>query len=421
MAGPAKQKRRNYLNHKRHVIINAYMVESLIFVVNPGSASRKYSLFVDGIRRASIHFELVDGKVVGNLQHAGAKYTVKYDDANLGNAPHRILPLLYEHKVISETDKVTAIGIRIVAPSQRFMSDVLVTDKIIAALDKLHQETPLHITTALLEIKQLKTRFRGVPIIAISDSAFHATKPTWAWHYGVDTDLVKRMGIERYGYHGISVGSIVRYLKANDILMPKTIVCHLGSGCSVTAVEKGKSVDNTMGYSPLEGLMMATRSGSIDVSAALVIKRELGLTDNGLEQYLDKKSGLLGVSGTSDDIRQLVISESQGDERAKLALDIFVYRIQQAIGQMAASMGGVSCLVLTGTIGERSNIIRTRILSKLGFLGFECDDKINKRTFEPDDVENIATESSKPILVISTDEDTEIALRTQKFIQNESR
>lgn len=390
--------------------------KSLIFVVNPGSASRKYALYMGGLRIARLHFEIENGKVIGSLEYAGEHHLEKYDDANLANAPHRTLPLLRKYGVIKGTDDIDAIGIRIVAPSKRFTSDQLVNSAVIKALDSLAQETPLHIKTALFEIKQLRTRFPKVPIIAISDSAFHVTKPTYASHYGVDTALITKLGIERYGYHGISVGSVVRYMKKSEILMPKVIICHLGSGSSVSAVLRGKSIDNTMGYSPLEGLMMSTRSGNIDVSAAMVIKRELKLTDNGLEQYLDKQSGLLGVSGTSDDIRQLLIRESKGDSRAKLALDMFVYRIQQAIGQMAASMDGVNCLVLTGTVSERSAVIRARVLERLGHLGFEIDSTENRRVFEPSGVANIATKRSKPILIIPTDEAAEIARRTEQFV-----
>ena len=409
--------------HKRHVIIrvesysNHMATESLIFIVNPGSASRKYALFAGGKRLANLHFELVNNKVVGNLEFNNEKHSATYDDGNLANAPHRALPLLRKYKVIGEDDKIAAIGIRIVAPSRQFTQDTLITDKVEKALDSLRQDTPLHIKTALSEVKQLKIRFPGVPIVGISDSAFHVTKPDYARYYGVDTELSEKFGIERYGYHGVSVGSVVHFLKKNEMLLPKTIVCHLGSGSSVTAIEKGKSVDNTMGYSPLEGLMMSTRSGSIDLPAALVIKRELELTDNGLEQYLDKKSGLLGVSGTSDDIRQLLISEEKGDKRAKLALDIFVYQIQKAIGQMAASMNGVNCLVFTGTVGERSAPIRGRILERLEYLGFICDKKVNNDTYEPSDIADLATDSSKPILVISTDESSEIARRTEQFIK----
>lgn len=406
------------LKLKRHGIIETDIMtaEKLIFIVNPGSASRKYALFASGKVKASIHFELVDGLVVGNLEYDGGKQTVKYDDANLSNSPHRTLPLLREYKVIGDDDTISAIGLRIVAPNRRFIDDQLIDDDAVTLLDALCQKSPLHIKTALLELKQLKIRFPNVPIIAISDSAFHSTKPDKAQYYGVDTVTASKLGVERYGYHGISVGSVIKDISDGNILLPKTIVCHLGSGSSITAVQDGKSVDTTMGYSPLEGLMMSTRSGSMDISAALALKRGLHLSDAELEEYLFKKSGLLGVSGSSDDIRQLLNSEEKGDKRAKLALDIFVYRVQQAIGQMAASMNGVNCLVITGTVGVRSAIIRDRVLKNLGYLGFDCDSTLNDKTFEPTEVANLATAESKPILIISTDEAAEIARRTEKYI-----
>jgi acetate kinase len=161
---------------------------------------------------------------------------------------------------------------------------------------------------------------------------------------------------------------------------------------------------------------MSTRSGSIDVAAALAIMRELRLSDIELEQYLNKKSGLLGVSGGSDDIRQLLVAEEQGDKNAKLALQIFVYRIQQAIGQMAASLGGVDCLVFTATISERSFVIRERVLKNLGYLGYEIDKAVNEKTFEPKEVTDIAGRNSKPVLVVATDESAEIARRTEESI-----
>ncbi|HUC96761.1 MAG TPA: hypothetical protein VMR16_03825 [Candidatus Saccharimonadales bacterium] len=392
--------------------------KSIIFIVNPGSASRKYALYIDGIKKANLHFEIVDDKVVGNLEYDGNKYTEKYDDANLANAPHRTLPLLHKYKILSETDKIAAIGIRIVAPSKRFMQDELITDEIVSFLEDLSRESPLHIKTALLEIKQLRIRFPAVPIVAVSDSAFHSTKPDYARYYAIDTKLADKLEIEKYEFHGVSIRSIVDNLKKNDVLLPKTVICHLGSGCSVTAVENGRSVETTMGYSPLEGVVMATRSGSIDVSAALAIKRDLGFSPSELEEFLFRKSGLLGLSGSSDDIRKLITSESKGDARAKLALDIFVYRIQQAIGQMAASMNGVSCLVFTGTVGERSSTIRGRILARLGYLGFEVSPKTNRETFEPTGITNIANLSSKPVLVILTDEAAELAHRTEEYIKN---
>ena len=298
----------------------------------------------------------------------------------------------------------------------RFTKDELLTDEMEHAMEAVQRKAPLHVSTVLMETKQVKVHFPGTPIIIISDSAFHSTKRETAWYYGVDPELADKYEIKRYGFHGISVGSVVRCLTEQDKVSPKMIVCHLGSGSSLTAVNDSKSLDTTMGFTPLEGLMMATRSGNMDISAALAIKHALDLTDEELEQYLNKKSGLIGVSGSSNDIRQLLASEERGDKRAKLALDLLVYRIQLAIGQMAASMGGVDSIVLTGTVGERSSIIRSRILANLKYLGFECDSELNNETFEPEQATNVAAASSKPILVISTDEAAEIARRAEKYL-----
>lgn len=391
------------------------MSAKLTLVVNPGSASRKYALYSDGWQWANIAFEYVDGRVFGKIDHAGQQQSKTYNDGNLDNVANYILPLLYECRVISESDKISTIGIRVVAPSNRFTEDRLIDHETLAALKLIERTAPLHITTVLSEINHLKNAFTDVPIIAVSDSAFHITKYPWAWDYGIDTDLANRIELKRFGYHGISVSSVIRKLKENNQLPQKTIVCHLGSGSSVTAVVNGHSVDTTMGYSPLEGLMMASRSGTIDIAAAIAIKKELNLDDIGLEKYLNKQSGLLGVSGSSNDIRQLISYEENGDIKASLALRMFVYRIQQSIGQMAASMDGADCLVFTATVGERSKIIRKRILDNLSYLGFNCDAAQNDQVYEPDHIANIADQFSKPIYVISTEEVSEIARRAENI------
>jgi acetate kinase len=391
--------------------------KSLILVVNPGSSSRKYALFSSEEKLASINFEFEDGAVVSKTEYAGQKQVKKHEDLDLTTVSRYVLPILHGSKIIDENDKINVIGIRLVAPSKRLTEDELVTDEIESYLEIVQQRAPLHVRTVQQEIKQLRTYLSDTPIIVISDSAFHATKPVKAWYYGIDIELAEKMGVRRYGYHGISVGSVVYNLQKSNVLAPKTIICHIGSGSSITAVENGKSVDNTMGYTPLEGVMMATRCGNIDLSAALAVKRELQLTDDGLEEYLNKKSGLSGVSGTSSDIRQLLASEEQGDEKAKLALEMYVYRIQQAIGQMVASMSGVDCIVFTATIGERSSIMRGRILDGLGYLGFAYDKDRNYQAFEPVEAVNVGTSSSKPVLIVSTDESAEIARRAAKYMQ----
>jgi acetate kinase len=394
------------------------MSDSLILVVNPGSSSRKYALYKNDQISAVLNFEFEDGKVTGKVEFEGQKYPATYEDADLSEVCRYILPLLHQYKVIGENDNLTAIGVRVVAPAMRFTQDELLTDEVVAALEALQKKAPLHITTVLAEIKQIKSHFPGINLVAVSDTAFHVTKNECAWNYGIDPELAEKTGIKRYGYHGISMGSIVHYLIEQNALAPKTVICHLGSGSSLTAVMDGKSNETTMGYSPLEGLMMATRSGTMDVSAALAIKHELGFSDDELEQYLNKKSGLIGVSGTSNDIRQLLASEESGDKRAKLALDLFVYRVQLAIGQMAASMGGIDELIFTGTVGERSNIIRGRILSKLQYLGFERDQEADEACFEPKSPSLITKSTGKKALVVSTDEAAEIARRASEYIKN---
>ncbi len=392
--------------------------DSLILVVNPGSSSRKYALYKNGAMSAVVNFEFEDGKVTGKVEYDGQKYPATYEDADLSGVSGYVLPLLHQYNVIGENDNLTAIGVRVVAPAMRFTKDELLTDEVIAALEAIQKKAPLHITTVLAEIKQIKSHFPGVPLVAISDTAFHVTKNNCAWYYGIDPELAEKTGIKRYGYHGISMGSIVHYLQEQNALAPKTIICHLGSGSSLTAVLDGKSYETTMGYSPLEGLMMATRCGNMDISAALAIKHELGFSDEELEQYLNKKCGLIGVSGSSNDIRQLITSEEAGDSRAKLALDLLVYRIQLLIGQMAASMNGVDEIIFTGTVGERSNIIRGRILEKLTYLGFTRDKELDEATFEPKQPALVTLSTGKKAYVVSTDESSEIARRTGEFIKN---
>ncbi len=390
---------------------------SLVLVVNPGSASRKYALFADGNKLADVNFEFEAGKVVSKIGFNGQKYPNNHDDVDLTTVARYILPLLRHYQVISETDKINAIGIRVVAPSNRFANDQLVDDESITALAAVQQRAPLHVGTALAEIQQLKNYFTDTPIVIISDSAFHITKPEWASRYGVDTELADKLELKRFGYHGISVGSVVRVLSEKNMLAPKTIICHLGSGSSITAVADGKSVETTMGYTPLEGLMMQTRAGNMDISAALAIKRALQLTDDGLEDYLNKHSGMAVISGTSGDVRGLLEADAAGDTKSKLALKMFIYRIQIAIGQMAAAMGGVDQLVFTATIGERSMPVRERILENLGYLGFINNKDINDTLYEPSEPTNIGTAESKPVIVISTDESTEIARRAAEFIR----
>lgn len=388
---------------------------SLILVANPGSSSRKYALFDGEKKIVDINFEHENNQIVAQVITNDSKHRVEIDDCDINVVAGRFLPLATERGLVLENDKIKAIGVRLVAPSQYFAEDRLVDDKVIESLENIQKLAPLHIGTALNEIKQLKTYFPATNVLTISDSAFHNDRPDYSLYYGFDTDLADKLDLKRFGYHGLSVESVVHRLQKEDKLLPKTIVCHLGSGSSLTALLDGKSVETTMGYTPLEGLMMATRCGNIDPAVVLTLKHKLDLPDDETENYLNKQCGLLGVSGKSNDIRQLLELEKKGHQRSKLALDMLVYRIQMAIGQLASSLDGVDQIVFTATVGERSDPIRQRVLTNLNYLGFELNKAKNKTTFEPREIVNIGTQNSKPILVCATNESEAIARRILNF------
>lgn len=390
-------------------------MEPLVLVVNPGSASRKYALFAGDQLRARIHIEFENERVVGTLFDDTAKYPFVLDDDSLDTVSRHVLPMFRQHDVLRGDEAIAAIAVRVVAPGKAFMQDQLVTEELLEILEQIQVKAPLHIGVTLAEIKSLRTHLQDIPCIAVSDSAFHHTKRPEAWRYGISEELAERTDVRRYGYHGVSIQSVVRTLTASGILPEKMVVCHLGSGGSVTAVQSGRSVDTTMGYSPLEGIVMATRSGTIDVAAVSRIKDELQLDDQGLERYLNTLGGLLGVSGSSNDIRVLLDRE-QHDERARSALDLYVYRVQQAIASMVASMNGVDALVFTATVGERSAVIRQRIVEGLSYLDLLIDTSANNAAVEPDHISAISTAGHKSIYIVPTDELTELARRATALI-----
>jgi acetate kinase len=347
-------------------------MEALTLVANPGSASRKYALFAGESLRASLHFEHVDGRIVCTLAKPDDRHTVAVDLNTLQDAAHHIATLFGDAGVLQDDEAIQRIGLRIVAPSSYFLQDRRVDDELIDRLNALRLLAPLHINATLAELTVLREIFADTPIIGVSDSAFHAHKPDYAWNYGISLDDADAFDVKRFGYHGISVAAAVRSLHTAEKHVGKLIVCHLGSGASITAVKNNKSVDTTMGYSPLEGVVMSTRAGSIDHTAVQALKTALALDDTQLDDYLNTRSGLLGLGG-SDDIRTLLAREKDGDHRAELALQTYVYSIQNAIGQMTAALGGVDMLAFTGTVGERSMPIRDRITAGLHYLDLFID------------------------------------------------
>jgi acetate kinase len=255
---------------------------------------------------------------------------------------------------------VGAVAHRIVHGGSRFREPVLVDDEVVEALDGLTELAPLHMRPAIEALREARSRLPDLPHVAVFDTAFHATIPPVAREYPLPRRAREDWGVRRYGFHGLSV-----QWASEQIRVQRLVVCHLGGGCSVTAVRNGRSIDTTMGFTPLEGVPMATRPGSVDPGALVYLLRH-HLSVDELDALLEHDSGLLGLSGVSGDVREL---EASHEPSARLALDVFAYRVAAAVASMAAALGGLDALVFTAGIGEHSQLVRDAICARLGFLG----------------------------------------------------
>lgn len=393
-------------------------MEKLFLVTNPGSSSRKYALYRGDEAVCTLHFEMEGKDVVCTLKRAdGSKQKLTNGFKKLTDTVKYVKDILENEGYLDKNNVLSAVLARVVATGDYFAHDHLVDAECLKNLEIGKKRAPLHVPVVAAEIEACVKEFDGTPVMIISDSTFHTSRDDTHTYYAIDTELADKAEIKRYGFHGLSMGSISGYLEAEKLGAEKVIACHIGSGSSVTALKDGKSFDTTMGYTPLEGVMMATRCGDIDATAAMAIGRELGLEGEKLEEYLNKQCGLKGVSGETDDMREVLSLRADGDARAKLAYNMYIYRIQRAIGQMAASLQGVDVLVFTATIGERNSEIRRDIVAGLGYLGFKLNDTKNDDGFGDNRHCNIAASGSKPIYVIQTDETGEMIRRALALLE----
>ena len=397
-------------------------MSKLFLITNPGSASRKYALYDGEELMAQFHFEYEGKKVVCTIKDVDdGNKKIKPAITDLNEAITILPKILADEQYVTGQHKLEAVVVRIVAPGDYFTEDHIVDEEYMKQLKEAEKRNPVHVPTTANEIRGIRECFKGVKIISVSDSAFHWEKPDTYKYYSFDTELADKCEIKRYGYHGLSYAYISRYMKEQDILPEKLVVMHLGSGSSVSAILNGKAMDNSMGYTPLEGLAMSTRVGTIDAAAALGLKKELGIkSDEEFLLYLNKKCGLLGLSGSSDDLREIIQKRDEGDLRAALAHSIYVYRIQSYVGQMAATLGGIDALVFAGTIGERSDEIRRFVTQKMGYLGFKLDEDKNLAPEFTGRHALISTNDSKPIYIVFTDETAQMIYRAQKFLKGET-
>lgn len=384
-------------------------MEKTLLAINIGSASRKYAIYSGKDERYKYHFEKENGDFVVTQQKGEQETkTIITEDDFLYSTAYVIRKL--KNEGISPIEKV---GIRVVAPGTFFHTTQPITEHYIQKLRDALPMAPLHIAPTLAEIEQLPHLFPDIPILGLSDSAFHGTIQGPARLYALPLEDSERLGLYRYGYHGISVQSVVQTVTEMLGTIPqKTIVCHLGSGSSITALFEGKSVDTSMGFTPLEGIPMGTRPGDIDPGTLVFLTKALHLTPDQLDEYLNERCGLLGISGRTADIRELLSYEASGDKNAKQALDLFTYRIKKYIGAYMATLNGLDLLIFTATIGERSSIMRKRIVSSLDGIGIILDEeKNNAMTKENGFIEHDTSKTK--IAVIKTNEMREMILEIQ--------
>jgi acetate kinase len=308
-----------------------------------------------------------------------------------------------------EPGAAAAVGHRVVHGGARFQAPVVIDEEVITAIRELTPLAPLHNGPALDALAEARRRFPDVPHVAVFDTAFHATLPADAATYAVPERWRDEWQIRRYGFHGLSV-----QWSAEQVSVPRLVVCHLGGGCSVTAVRDGRSIDTTMGFSPLEGVPMTTRSGSVDPGAVLYLLREKRVSVDELDRHLERESGLLGLSGTSGDVRDLLAAEASGDAAAALALAVYVHRIAGAVATMTASLGGLDALVFTAGVGERSAPIRERVCTRLGFLGVELDARSNTAPMPESEI--TAYGSAVRVFVVGAREDIVVSRAVRRLV-----
>lgn len=371
-------------------------------VVNPGSSSKKYALYRDGVCQFTVRFEHTGEGVGRTTEVAGQQKTSDETTERVYHeALHEVLTQAKNAGVIKTMADITSVGVRVVAPGHLFAKHRPINDQFLHDLKTAERVAPLHVAPVIEELEAAQRNLAHAKIIAVSDSAFHATIPEHRTTYSLKG--TSERGIRKFGYHGLSVGSIVHRLpELFDESVQKVIVGHIGSGVSITAVENGKSVHTTMGYTPASGVIMGTRSGDIDPGALIAFMEAESLYGKAAHQYIQTHGGLRGLTGQND-IRQVLLQEEKGSEAASNAMKAFIEYIQQAIASAHVLLGGADALVLTATAMERNNELRERLLHGLGSVGYRVNDMMNERVSssarlisDPD--------NSIPIAVIPTDE-----------------
>ncbi len=397
-----------------------------VLVVNAGSSSLKYQLFDtsdNSVAAKGICERIgIDGKLTHKM--AGRDdYKVDLPMANHTEAIKAVIDVLTspERGCISDMSEIEAVGHRVVHGGAYFSESVLVTDEVIEKLNKCIDLAPLHTPAHLMGIAGCTEAMPDTPQVLVFDTAFHQTMPDYAWMYAIPYEMYEKYSIRRYGAHGTShrfvAGEMCKILGKTE--GTKIITCHLGNGSSISAVKDGKVVDTSMGFTPLDGVEMGTRCGSIDPAIVTFIMEHEGFTPSEMSDFMNKQCGMLGVSGLSSDCRDLGEAIEAGNKRAKLALDILAYQIKKYIGSYMAAMGGLDALVFTAGIGENRTDIREHACEGLECFGIKIDSEVNAKCLQQSDIVRISAEDSRvPVYVIPTNEELVIAADTERLVKN---
>jgi acetate kinase len=391
-----------------------------ILVLNSGSSSQKSCLYEIGdalpidppepIWQAKTEWNANHAEVAIQSSH-GEKVKRQLNAGSRQQALEQVLDTLLSQKtrVISAPFEISVVGHRVVNGGSQYRQPIVVTSEVKTAIAKMSAFAPLHNRSELQGMEVVEKLFGQVPQIAVFDTGFHSRLPEPAFVYPGPYEWLAQ-GIRRYGFHGINhqyCAERAAQLLGRELRSLKLVTCHLGNGCSLAAIQDGHSVDTTMGFTPLEGLMMGTRSGSVDPGILTYLMRRGGFTGEQLDDLLNKSSGLLGISGVSGDMRQIVALMKEGNSRAKLAFDIFVHRLRSCIGSMIAVLGGIDVLIFSAGIGENSSEVRAAASENFGYLGLRIDPDSNQRPLEDRDI--AAADSTVRVMVIRAQEDWAIA------------
>lgn len=393
-----------------------------VLVINCGSSSLKYQLInsdtEDVLAKGLCERIGIDGRLV--YQKAGCdKEITEAAMPTHKEAIQMVLDALVNDKTgaIKSLSEVNAVGHRIVHGGEKFASSVVITDEVLEAVAQCNDLAPLHNPANLIGINACKELMPGVPMVAVFDTAFHQTMPEKAYLYGLPYEYYENYKVRRYGFHGTSHSFVsketARFL-GMDLENSKIIVCHLGNGASISAVKDGKCVDTSMGLTPLEGLVMGTRSGDIDPAIMEYIAKKEDLDIAGVMNVLNKKSGLEGISGLSSDFRDLTAGAKEGNKRAIAAIEVFCYRVAKYVGSYVAAMNGVDAIAFTAGIGENVGLVREKVCSYLGYLGITLDAEANAKS--SDNCVISAADSKVKVAVIPTNEELAICRETVALV-----